>query len=92
MKETMMGDRNAQHIPGLDTIRGRYCDGTYTQTGQLTDGLEFDLAIARLRADTLLEIADALEHIPGGRAAHCEWIRNLAAENTEGSRGPGPGA
>lgn len=43
------------YTPSLDQIRGRYCDGTYTQTGQLTDGAEFDRAIAKVRAEAKAE-------------------------------------
>ncbi|RAX50879.1 hypothetical protein DQ353_00305 [Arthrobacter sp. AQ5-05] len=53
----------SDQTPSLDRIRGRYCDGTYLQTGHVTDGNEFDRAIAEVRAtarrDALNEAADA---------------------------------
>lgn len=68
MSNPITDSASAEYVPSLDTIRGRYCDGTYVQTGLLTEGLEFDRAIAKLRADTLLGAANALETVPGGQA------------------------
>ena len=56
------------YTPSLDVIRGRYCDGTTYQTGQATDGEEFDRAIAQLREAELplLENFEDLQELPVG--------------------------
>lgn len=38
-------------MPSDDQVRGRYCDGTYLQTGHTTEGDDFDAWLARVRRD-----------------------------------------
>ena len=40
-----------QHAPSDDQVRGRYCDGTYLQTGRTIEGDDFDAWLARVRRD-----------------------------------------
>lgn len=37
-------------VLSVHTVRGRYCDGTYRQTGHTTDGEEFDRWLAGVKA------------------------------------------
>lgn len=47
-----------EYVPSDDEVRGRYCDGTYTQTGHTTEGGEFDAWLARVRRDAAREALD----------------------------------
>lgn len=64
----------SNYTPSLDQVRGRYCDGTTVQTGHVTDGHEFDRAIAKVRAEAkaeaLLEAVSALNEVVEEAAAH----------------------
>ena len=40
-----------EHVPSDEQVRGRYCDGTYAQTGHTTEGEDFDAWLARVRRD-----------------------------------------
>ena len=42
-------------VPSDDQVRGRYCDGTYVQTGHTTEGEDFDAWLARVRRDAARE-------------------------------------
>lgn len=44
----------AECTPSDDQVRGRYCDGTYHQTGHTTEGDDFDAWLARVRRDAAL--------------------------------------
>lgn len=48
-----------EHVPSDDQVRGRYCDGTYLQTGRTTDGGDFDAWLARVKRDAWEEGYDA---------------------------------
>ena len=48
-------------VPSDDQVRGRYCDGTYVQTGHTTEGNEFDAWLARVRRDAAREALDQAE-------------------------------
>ena len=49
-----------EYVPTDDQVRGRYCDGTYTQTGHTTEGDEFDAWLARVKRDAAREALDGL--------------------------------
>lgn len=38
-----------EYVPSDEQVRGRYCDGTYVQTGHTTEGEDFDAWLARVR-------------------------------------------
>ena len=40
-----------EYVPSDEQVRGRYCDGTYVQTGHTTEGEDFDAWLARVRRD-----------------------------------------
>ena len=40
-----------EYVPSDEQVRGRYCDGTYAQTGHTTEGEDFDAWLARVRRD-----------------------------------------
>ena len=44
-----------QYVPTEGQARGRYCDGTYLQTGHTTEGDDFDAWLARVRRDAWQE-------------------------------------
>lgn len=64
---------------GDDTVRGRYCDGTYMQTGHTTDGEEYDAWLAQVRteakAEALNEMAKELESQIAGFARETAQTR-----------------
>ena len=45
-----------EYVPSDDQVRGRYCDGTYAQTGHTTEGEDFDAWLARVREDVEAEL------------------------------------
>ena len=47
-----------EYVPSDDQVRGRYCDGTYVQTGHTTEGEDFDAWLARVRRDAAREALD----------------------------------
>ena len=49
-----------EYVPSDDQVRGRYCDGTYTQTGHTTEGDDFDAWLARVRRYAAREALDGL--------------------------------
>ena len=44
-----------EYVPSDEQVRGRYCDGTYAQTGHTTEGEDFDAWLARVRRDAKAE-------------------------------------
>ena len=76
-----------RYVPGDDQVRGRYCDGTYRQTGRTTEGDDFDAWLARVRRDAAREALDGLMHrfeLEQGRAASLG--RGLDAQRAKLSR------
>ena len=45
-----------EYVPSDEQVRGRYCDGTYAQTGHTTEGEDFDAWLARVREDAEAEL------------------------------------
>ena len=45
-----------EYVPSDEQVRGRYCDGTYVQTGHTTEGEDFDAWLARVRRDAEAEL------------------------------------
>ena len=45
-----------EYVPSDEQVRGRYCDGTYVQTGHTTEGEDFDAWLARVREDAEAEL------------------------------------
>ena len=58
-----------EYVPSDDQVRGRYCDGAYTQTGHTTEGDDFDAWLARVRRDAAREALDLL----ADEAIHVNW-------------------
>ena len=58
-----------QHAPSDDQVRGRYCDGTYLQTGRTIEGDDFDAWLARVRRDAAREALDGL----ADEVIHVDW-------------------
>ena len=50
-----MTTTDEQCVPSDDQVRGRYCDGTYVQTGHTTDGGDFDAWLDRVKRDAARE-------------------------------------
>lgn len=50
-----------EYVPSDEQVRGRYCDGTYVQTGHTTEGEDFDAWLARVRRDAAREALDQAE-------------------------------
>ena len=57
-----------EHVPSDEQVRGRYCDGTYVQTGHTTEGEGFDAWFARVRRDAAREALDGLAREAAGVA------------------------
>ena len=62
-----------EYVPTDDQVRGRYCDGTYVQTGHTAEGDEFDAWLDRVKRDAAREALDRAEH----RIARLEAQANI---------------
>ena len=58
-----------EYVPTDDQVRGRYCDGTYVQTGHTAEGDEFDAWLDRVKRDAAREALDGL----ADEVTHVNW-------------------
>ena len=68
-----------QYVPSDDQVRGRYCDGTYLQTGRTTEGGDFDAWLARVRRDAKAEALQEMREHHEREADEVEDLDPLAS-------------
>lgn len=68
-----------QYVPSDDQVRGRYCDGTYLQTGRTTEGGDFDAWLARVRRDAKAEALQEMQEHHEREADEVEELDPLAS-------------
>ena len=61
-----------EYVPSDDQVRGRYCDGTYLQTGRTTEGGDFDAWLARVRRDAKAAALQEMQEHHEREAAEAE--------------------
>ena len=68
-----------EYVPSDDQVRGRYCDGTYLQTGRTTEGGDFDAWLARVRRDAKAEALQEMQEHHEREADEAEELDPLAS-------------